>query len=1315
VVIRARRTSLSGAAQLLAGWVDPLTARVREPELEWLATDDLTTLPDDRIAATLVAAGRASLEARQRVETRADGLRAAAGAAGGSVLVQVLARHVRATVDAPIRLLGDLRALRRDLDLDALLEREAALVDEHGARLEVALKALAGLTVERLGVEAFEDTGVHALFRDVCARERRPPTRRSAVGGLARVLVAILGRDEIPDPRGLHVLQRIARNSDDDPWCRRAALTVVRGLEPAIALRWLEHALDDTVSGEAWLVRARAIELLLEPATLTPRALAVAARHADDPAELVRFELADGLGRRWAAGDPHAGGLLVRMMGDHPSPRTRARAIVAAGARALDHLAPRVADDPLVATFALDVVAATGEAPLPDLLTGALAHVAETGAPSLARAASLALVRRRPRPAGIAELARSLAALRSGETTTVTLPHGADPLDLAEALLPAASTGHGFSLEPGRRRVTVRRGDLLRPRLWRLLHELRNPGPTKRQSISHALARADTGSIRVPPCKLAEESATGVPGERIRVGREDGWSPGLPPVDAYLHALGRDQVTVVAPEGVTTVEPPASGRDRMRAWLRTTWGYAVFDELRTACVAEVDPALRGRYVAAFAKLGFRTVSTALRNGPWGGYYAAALLDPVAYLLSLRSNSLAHLAMVVFLLTLVVLGRGVQVQSVVRRARRDVPLVLGGWGTRGKSGTERLKAGMLEGLGIPLLSKTTGCEAMVLHAPPGGHAMELFLFRPYDRATIWEQVDVVRMGPQLGARAVLWECMALNPLYVDLLQTRWMRDDLSTLTNAYPDHEDVMGPTGMDVARAIAGFSPRDATVLTTEDNMLAELEDVGRARGSTVVQVPRVERDLVATELLDRMPHVEHPANVALVAAVGRELGLAPVEAIGLMGEHVVPDLGALSITPSARHLGRDVTFVNGMSANDTLSFRHNWRRAGFLTHDHHAAPATWLVTVINNRADRVARSRVFAQVCAEDAAAHRHVLIGTNVRGFMTYLDEAVAKRLQTTVLGSPDKVDTLFAHLRIVEPSALGEACATHLGATEEKRQEWTAAMSGLDDGPVDWTKAQAFAAGRVRTVAAALEAACGSDGAGLADALVAATARWVAFRAARTAPEADVRTLYAELVRSSFVVVDDPGSTGDQTMWRAITSCPPGATVRVMGIQNIKGTGLDFAYQWVYWRELHKGLTDLASASPDRQVRGLEAVEGNPFGSALACDAALGVLGGLAGDPVLGARIRRQVERVESRRRDLVHARGRASAKQGWWAAASRWVERLIDPFDAIWRRRRARQVFRDLCDRRISHPRAQAWLQELTKRQKGGWLGKGRRLH
>src|SRR3546814_17442539 len=82
--------------------------------------------------------------------------------------------------------------------------------------------------------------------------------------------------------------------------------------------------------------------------------------------------------------------------------------------------------------------------------------------------------------------------------------------------------------------------------------------------------------------------------------------------------------------------------------------------------------------------------------------------------------------------------------------------------------------------------------MFRHGSSCGDLTEMFLFRPYDKATIWEQFSLLRTSRGLKAQVFLWECMGLNPSYVRVLQQDWMRDDIGTITNTYPDHEDVQG-------------------------------------------------------------------------------------------------------------------------------------------------------------------------------------------------------------------------------------------------------------------------------------------------------------------------------------------------------------------------------------------------------------------------------------------------------------------------------------------------------------------------------------------
>jgi len=166
-----------------------------------------------------------------------------------------------------------------------------------------------------------------------------------------------------------------------------------------------------------------------------------------------------------------------------------------------------------------------------------------------------------------------------------------------------------------------------------------------------------------------------------------------------------------------------------------------------------------------------------------------------YIFSIYENSLYELGLFTGLLLLLFFGLRLSASIAVINARNRLPLVIGGWGTRGKSGVERLKAAVFESLGHGILSKSTGCEAMFLHSHQYGRTHEMFLFRPYDKATIWEHHSLIKMADQMKCSIFLWECMGLTPAYVDILQHKWSRDDYSTITNTYPDHEDIQGPAG----------------------------------------------------------------------------------------------------------------------------------------------------------------------------------------------------------------------------------------------------------------------------------------------------------------------------------------------------------------------------------------------------------------------------------------------------------------------------------------------------------------------------------------
>ena len=58
--------------------------------------------------------------------------------------------------------------------------------------------------------------------------------------------------------------------------------------------------------------------------------------------------------------------------------------------------------------------------------------------------------------------------------------------------------------------------------------------------------------------------------------------------------------------------------------------------------------------------------------------------------------------------------------------------------------------------------------------------------------------------------------------VEVLQRSWMRDDYATITNTYPDHEDLQGPADSFPKSSAVSF--RNSTVVTSEETMLPILQ-----------------------------------------------------------------------------------------------------------------------------------------------------------------------------------------------------------------------------------------------------------------------------------------------------------------------------------------------------------------------------------------------------------------------------------------------------------------------------------------------------------
>lgn len=171
--------------------------------------------------------------------------------------------------------------------------------------------------------------------------------------------------------------------------------------------------------------------------------------------------------------------------------------------------------------------------------------------------------------------------------------------------------------------------------------------------------------------------------------------------------------------------------------------------------------------------------------------------------------------------------------------------------------------------------------------------------------------------------------------------------------------------------------------------------------------------------------------------------------------------------------------------------------------------------------------------------------------------------------------------------------------------------------------------------------------------------------------------------------------------------------------MGIQNIKGTGLDFVYRWQAWETCQKACAQLRSDETAVAERGLRAVATfQDYGVlceeyvketvALAKQAPVAQREGAQNDFAL---ILSTLDTVMHKVRESLSAVSQSTG--GRWDQAIEMLEKFLDSGDAVKRRKKANLIYRDMISERISHERAVLELQYLTKRQKGGWLFKAKK--
>lgn len=694
-------------------------------------------------------------------------------------------------------------------------------------------------------------------------------------------------------------------------------------------------------------------------------------------------------------------------------------------------------------------------------------------------------------------------------------------------------------------------------RLWRILFEFKNPSPNKRQALKNSYGRHFSSRIRSASSVMAEKSETGVPGEPVFFNDEGGCRHYLPLPDDILSASEASSVyKIFSPEGVTKITPPRNIFKKLTAEIKVIFSFDKLSKKRNIDTAGKTELQIKEYILTLRKAGYEISIAPYKKDEIfkpkpdltvTRFFSLPLIIPSmplrifedmkTYFFSLYLNTTSQLLFFVCIFIGFFTVKHFIIHSLFKKARKSIPLVIGGWGTRGKSSTERLKAAIFSSLGCNILSKTTGCEAAFLYSAQFDKLHEYPIFRPYEKTTIWEQYTLVRMASLLNIDIFLWECMAISPRYVKLMQRDWMKDDFSTITNTYPDHEDVQGPAGWNIAESMTNFIPEGATLITTEDQMHPFLKNYAKKLNTNFFRVTPMDIMLIPEEIISRFQYNEHPNNIALVAALAEKLGIEKDYALKEMCDNVIPDIGVLKRFQPLSINTKTLEFISGMSANEKYACIQNWTRMKMDSFNIEKNYGTLISTVVNNRADRVPRSRVFAKMLADDLSADYHFLVGTNLKGISGYIKNAWQSSLKNCSSANEEELMELFerkaAFLRIPKTETiLKNRLKLMSNNSENKFGETSEAYKKMLQTYNEYIEFKNELASNVLPTNK-LAAKC--------------------------------KILLTRWFYDKIIVLNNPKISGEEIIKHIEAQTPPYHKNIIMGIQNIKGPGINLINAW------------------------------------------------------------------------------------------------------------------------------------------------------
>jgi poly-gamma-glutamate synthase PgsB/CapB len=281
------------------------------------------------------------------------------------------------------------------------------------------------------------------------------------------------------------------------------------------------------------------------------------------------------------------------------------------------------------------------------------------------------------------------------------------------------------------------------------------------------------------------------------------------------------------------------------------------------------------------------------------------------------------------------------------------------GTRGKSSVSRLIASALRETGIRTLAKTTGTIPTLIY--PDGHE-EIISRRGPSR--IQEQMEFVKKAVKMNVKAIVVECMAIDPHLQYVSENRMIESTIGVITNVRRDHFETMGKDLDGIAESLSQTIPRNGVLVTTDSHYFSYFSSLAAPKNTKAYLVEDTELDS-AQEPKQRLIFRE---NLSIAKKVYSHLGITP-SSDHLLGRGFEKELSGII---KIKNGGKTIYFIDAFSANDIDSTKIIQQ----MTLDEQYCPKPY-VALLNNRSDRPLRMLSFASFLSRGSIYDYIMLIG--------------------------------------------------------------------------------------------------------------------------------------------------------------------------------------------------------------------------------------------------------------------------------------------------------------------------------------------------